>query len=87
MAKPKYKLSDTRNIGIMATSMPVRPPTERILYYTGKTTRSVRSTRALPPWTGWFRSRSARNLPRCYHVLLEQGRRLPHPDHRHPGPR
>ena len=33
--------------------------TERILYYTGRTTRSAKCTKALPPWTGWSRSRSA----------------------------
>ena len=37
MAKPKYKLSDTRNIGIMPTSMPVRPRPSVFFYYTGKT--------------------------------------------------
>ena len=33
--------------------------TERILFYTGKRTASERSTKALRPWTGWSRSRSA----------------------------
>ena len=33
--------------------------TERILYYTGKSTRSAKSTTAPRPWTGWSRSRSA----------------------------
>ena len=33
--------------------------TERILFYTGETTRWVKPMTALPPWTGWSRSRSA----------------------------
>jgi elongation factor G len=38
--------------------------TERILYYTGKSTRSAKCTTAPPPWTGWSRSRSAASRSR-----------------------
>ncbi|MFQ8734948.1 MAG: GTP-binding protein [Bilophila wadsworthia] len=33
--------------------------TERILYYTGETTKSAKPTRAALRWTGWRRSRNA----------------------------
>ena len=60
MAKAKHKLSDTRNIGIMAhIDAGKTTTTERILYYTGKTHKIGEVHEALPPWTGWFRSRSA----------------------------
>ena len=59
MAKPKYKLSDTRNIGIMAHIDAGKTTTSVFFTTPVRLTRSVRSMRALPPWTGWFRSRSA----------------------------
>ena len=45
--------------------------TERILYYTGKSTRLVKCTKVQQPWTGWSKSKSVglrlrRRLPRVF---------------------
>jgi elongation factor G len=59
--------------------------TERILYYTGKSTRSARSTKAPPPWTGWSRSRSAASRSR--RPRRPASGTAPHQHHRHARPR
>ncbi len=60
--------------------------TERILFYTGATTRSVRCTRAPRRWTGWSRSRSA-GITITSAATTCRWRDCCDQHHRHPRPR
>ena len=56
----EHKIEDYRNFGIMAHIDAGKTTcTERILYYTAKTTKLLKFMMAPPLWIGWSRSKSA----------------------------